>query len=271
MEEPAFRHGFLTECVEKQRTQHAAEPLVNGNIETNLRPTQHRRRQRVLHHAAQHELGFQAGYLVPLRQTRGKRDNARIEKRRAHLNRMRHTHPVYLVEDPVRHRVALVEVQKALKIRFARTLRAHLIQNRSQRPGIRKLEEAPLLILAERAIPKHVRGFSRKQRAFKEALDLVLETDLFVRHRNPARKTKRSPPKKTRHSGKISIVAVGLVSQIAAEQLIGPFAAQHDSHILAAHPRQVPHRHSSGVCTWLIGVISQFAHNVGKIRVVVQI
>jgi uncharacterized membrane protein YeaQ/YmgE (transglycosylase-associated protein family) len=74
-----------------------------------------------------------------------------------------------------------------------------------------------------------------------------------------------------REAGEVTVVAVGLVGEIAAEEFVGAFAAEHDSDVLAAHLGQVPDGDGSGVGAGLVGVVGQLTDDVGEIGVVVQI
>ena len=107
---------------------------------------------------------------------------------------------------------------------------------------IREAEEPPLLRFREGAVPENVRRLGRQQRALQESLQLVFEADLVVgdgqeRGAGQSRLSQRSG-----HLASDLAVAIGLVRQITAEQLIGAFAAQYDGHILAGSLGEEPGR-----------------------------
>src|SRR6266702_3431447 len=95
--------------------RNASQPLMDGDIETKLRPRQYDAGQLVSHQTAQHVLRMRSPQLEALRQAGGEVDDSRIEEGRPDLQRMSHADAVHLVEDVVGQVVALIEVQIALK------------------------------------------------------------------------------------------------------------------------------------------------------------
>src|SRR5579859_2383420 len=107
--------GRGAEGIHQQRAQRAAKPIVGGNVQAGLGAAQHGVRQFALHQALQHDLVLPTVDFHVLRQARGKLDEAMIEKRRAHLERMRHAHAIDFLQDVVGEVVALIEGQIAVQ------------------------------------------------------------------------------------------------------------------------------------------------------------
>src|SRR5215475_12121575 len=143
---------------------------------------------------------------------------------------MCHAHAV----DFAKNVVGKVEVQIEMKIPAETGLGRHTLQQPSDGPGIGSGKEFTLLALAEATVPEHVRFFGRQHRTVPEPLELVLETELFVRYRPAFRQRASSASKRSRQSLRPAMVAIREIGNVAAEQLIRAFAGKADRHFFPA-------------------------------------
>src|ERR1019366_3711607 len=92
-----------------ERSEGTTDPFVRRNVEANFLPLQDRRRQLVPHQLLQQKLLLRAPNLKRCRQRRGKFDDTVIQKWRAQLDGMGHTHAVRFDQDVVREVILLIE------------------------------------------------------------------------------------------------------------------------------------------------------------------
>src|SRR5215471_19781904 len=117
---------------------------------------------------------------------------------------MRHAHAVHFAQNVV----GKIELQIELKIPAETGLGRHVLQQASDGPGIGSGKEFALLALAEAAVPEHVRFFGRQHRTAPEPLELVLETELFVRDRPALRQRASGTSKRSRQSLRPPMVSI---------------------------------------------------------------
>ena len=159
--------------------------------------------------------------LQVMRQAGGELDNPMIEERWPNFQRVRHAHPVCLVEDVVGQVVILIDVQEvACQQRRPLSIEAGL-QQCLPLPG------------AERSIPEEVRLSGGSKGSLQHPLHFVVEADFVVGHRQqPATPT---PPSSAAGAGQPQFrgVPIRKIGVVAAEQLVGAFAAERDSDCAA--------------------------------------
>src|SRR5215470_14532583 len=117
---------------------------------------------------------------------------------------MRHTHAVHFAQNVV----GKVEVQIEPEIPVETGLGRHVLQQPSDYPGIGSGKEFAPLALAEAAVPEHVRFFGRQHRTTPEPLELVLETELFIRDRPAPRQRASGTSKRSRQSLRPPMVSI---------------------------------------------------------------
>src|SRR4051812_40329028 len=78
-------HTLFVQCLEQQSLKDPAEPVVDRNIEADLRTRKNRLRQLVLHQFSQDVLQVRAVDLELFRQLRRELDDAVVQEWRPHL------------------------------------------------------------------------------------------------------------------------------------------------------------------------------------------
>src|ERR1022692_759102 len=111
VEDPRRRDRFRRHRLQQQSPQHAPEPVVSRYVESRLLPRQHRLRQLAAHQFPQHVLLRSPANLQPFRQRCREFHDPVIQERWTNLQRMRHAHPVRLVQNIVRQIVTLIHPQ----------------------------------------------------------------------------------------------------------------------------------------------------------------
>src|SRR5258708_28486073 len=81
----------------QQGPQGGAQPMMRRDVEALFAPRKHGARKLVLHHIPQDKLERSAANLKVLRQRGGEFDDAVIEERGAHCERMGHAHAVAFI------------------------------------------------------------------------------------------------------------------------------------------------------------------------------
>lgn len=97
--------------VQKQRLEHTAKPVVDRDVEANLRFLESGLREFVLHQPAQQVFRCGAAQPKVIRKAVSEINDAGIQEWRSRFQRVRHADAVYFVQDVVGQIVALVEIQ----------------------------------------------------------------------------------------------------------------------------------------------------------------
>ena len=143
--------------IEQQLAQRAAEPVVCGNVEAALLAVEHGVGQAAAHQLLEQELGVEAAHLVFLRERGGEFDDAVIQERRPHLERVRHAHAIALIQDVVGQIVMLIDEQVPVQVTDARRTRGNAVDEMTRVVSV--AEGADLLPLGggESAVPEEMR------------------------------------------------------------------------------------------------------------------
>ena len=211
-------HGIF-----EQRPERPAEPVVRGNVKTDLLSIEDRRGEFAAHQVPQNHLlagtlDFHAG-----RERVGELHNPMIQERRPHFHRMRHAGVIHLGEDIVRKKILLIEPEIILQM-FA----SQVVQHGIERGRQRRLDQRAPVPIVERSAPVHMRARRGHPAAFEETLQLVFEADFIVGHRPASRDRKQRAERRTRQSAGGMRQQAGALHQVSAEQFICPFAAQRN-------------------------------------------
>lgn len=123
-ENAGFSHSALCKRVEQKRFKNRPEPMVRRDVEALLGAGQHARRDFVPDEFAKNVFQSLAVELKMLRKPGGEFDNAMVEKRGTNFKRMRHRHPVALIENVIGQVIELVKpeipIESADRARFGR-------------------------------------------------------------------------------------------------------------------------------------------------------
>src|SRR5262249_16712053 len=161
----------------EERTKRTTEPIVGGDVETNFRPTKNGIRKLATHKTFQDYFLHSADNLQMVRQRSGELDDPVVKVGRTNLERVSHAHAVDFLDKTIGQIVALIEGKITGEVACAVFARNLFIEKIADRSGLEGLEQITLLILGKRAVPESVCLVRRQQRAFQEALQLVLEAD----------------------------------------------------------------------------------------------
>jgi hypothetical protein len=167
-EQARSRDRGASDNIEQQGPEHGSQPLVHRYIEAFFLPRKHGARQLIAHQLSQNEFEGRAPKLQIVWQAGSELDNTVIEKRWTHFERMRHAHPIGLIENVVRQVIALIRQEK-IAVAEAWRIRKKL-----------RLQETAALFARESAVPEHMSLIRRKEGSRQQAFDLVLEPDLFI-------------------------------------------------------------------------------------------
>ena len=253
VDESRFFYGLSVQRVQQQRLQMAAQPVMHGDIESLFLPGEDALRQLVLHQIAQKELQ-RAALNAVVRRKRGREfDDAMIEEGRTNFERVRHAHSIDFSEQIIRQVVSLIEGHEAADVSASRNGREQL----EQVGVVVREHQLTALIVGEGPVPEDVRASFVKQRSMQEALQFVVEANLLVGGPQAVRGAQRQPPDGARNNAGAARVLVGEIGDVAAEELVGAFAAESDRHLSGGHSRQVPDRNGSGVGVGLVGVVGK--------------
>ena len=119
-DETRFFYALAVECVEQQRLQMTAQPIMHGNVESLFFSGEHVLRQFVLHQIAEQELQLATMNAVISRKSGREFDNAVIEEGWTDLEGVRHAHSIDLGQQVVGQEVCLIECHEATDIAAAR-------------------------------------------------------------------------------------------------------------------------------------------------------
>ena len=170
---------------------------MRGNVEAFLLAREHGVRELVLHQLPQNVLQRGAADLQILGQRSRELHDAVIQKRRPHLERVRHAHAVALVQDVVGQVAELVEPQVAVELaRLRRPAGGSHSNSRWIGAWSSKAHSSRFSDTLNAPFQKTWASSGAEQRARQEPLQLVLEADLLVGRRPPAR-ARRAPPAAT--------------------------------------------------------------------------
>ena len=209
--------------------------------------------------------------LQPLRQRCRELHNPVIQERRTHFQRMRHAHPVRLVQNIVRQVVVLIHRQIPVQ---------HALRRRS--PVRPPASADPLPFVPGRIcsscsgenVPFQKKcassGSSRLPSSHRFSLysRLILSSDTGKYRSSAPRISRRS---RAGTSAERPRQPVRLIRQVSAEQLVRAFAGERHRHVPPAHPREEPHRQRPRVRARFVGIIREILNRALQFHVRVQI
>ncbi len=158
---------------------------MRRNVEAHFLAPKDRRRKLVLHQIlSAGTSGCRAANLQRCRQRGRELDNAVVEKRRPHFQRMRHAHAVRLVQDVVGKIVSLVERQVGSQVVGPRAKPDRKSARiASSAGGSSACSRSRFSASRKGSIPIDVRPLGRHQLAFKKPLQLIFEADFLIGNR----------------------------------------------------------------------------------------
>ena len=169
-----------------QRTQTAPKPVMGWDVESDLLPLKNGLRQLISHQFLEKNLLPRTLDLQRRGNCRGEFNDAVIEERRPHFERVCHAHAIRLVQNIVGKKISLIEPQKRRQIiAFSRTI-PQFMKNAVESARKPRAQESGFFHVGKGPVPINVTAIGRHQRALKKSLQLIFKTDLLVGDRPDA-------------------------------------------------------------------------------------
>ena len=257
--------------VEQKRAKDAAEPIVRGDVETFFSSREDGLGELIAHELLENVLQAETVHLEVSGQRSGELNDSVVEEGRPDFERVRHAHAVALVEDVVGQIEQLVQPEVAVDEADLGGL-GREAQGQGVGGGpVAIPAQGALLFGREGAVPEKMGGVGGEQRAAEEALELVLEADLVVGHRPQVKGGERGAAEGRGNGAQGAGQAVREIGVVAAQQLVGAFAAQRHRDVLAAHAGEEPDGQGAGVGAGLVGIVGQLFDGGDHLHVGIEV
>ena len=278
-EEPVAPYAGRGQVFVDERPELLLEPGGHRDVEPALALAEGFVGQEATHRPLQHVLQRQAGHLEYAGKAEHELHDPVVEQGHADLEGMGHAHAVDLHEDVVGQVDPRVGVEKSIERVVVRDL---VVMAAVDREGVETAietgedvvaQDVPLQAVVEEGLPRVVPASRLQQRVGErqlgggdEALRLEVEADLALGDRQPphhrrnesAREQPRQPLVQPRE-------LVGLVGDVAREELVAPVPAEGDRHVASGELREIVGRDRGGVGEWLVEVAHELRDEVGDV------